>query len=61
MSNLSNPKPNAKIGQGNLRVGNSFFANTLRKWVNTGSYLTYKDLIDRPDYYLRTVSEYFGF
>lgn len=60
MSNLSNPAPNAKIGQGNLRVGENFFANTLRKWVNTGSYLTYKDLTDRPDYYLRKVAEYFG-
>ena len=60
MSKLSNAVKHVKLGAGYLKAGNSVFANTLRKWLNTGSYLTYKDLYDRPDYYLRRVSEHFG-
>tara|TARA_B100000085_G_scaffold285019_1_gene319651 strand:+ start:658 stop:2484 length:1827 start_codon:yes stop_codon:yes gene_type:complete len=52
--------PNVKLGGGSLKVGHSVFANQLKKWNGTGTAITYTDLVDRPDYYLREVAEYFG-
>jgi hypothetical protein len=51
---------NVKIGGGSLKVGHSILANQLKKWHGTGTAVTYTDLIDRPDYYIREVSEHFG-
>ena len=51
---------NIKLGGGSLKVGHSILANQLKKWNGTGSAVTYTDLIDRPDYYIREVAEHFG-
>ena len=50
---------NVKIGGGSLKVGHSILANQLKKWHGTGTAVTYTDLIDRPDYYIREGSEHF--
>ncbi len=52
--------PNIKIGKGSLKVGHSILQNQNKSWNNTGDGFTYKDLSDRPDYYLNKFSKKFN-
>ena len=51
---------NIKVGQGVIRPGAGLVQNQIKPWNATGDFLTLKDLIDRPEYYVRKVAKHFN-